>query len=173
MPATTAPPLGDPSHVQLFEDDAPSVVDSNVNSRDIMQAIASAPVPYRDAVIAVDLLGMSYREAARSLHTREATIATRLYRGRQHVTAKLMAPAWNRKIPGWVHPVAWSGPATKAQDPRLSAGRPSACAVGDVLAEDCASQQICVGALETGARQTQGLPESLSVDPTQVAQARR
>ena len=82
-----------PATRQLFEDDAPSVVDSNVNSRDIMQAIASAPVPYRDAVIAVDLLGMSYREAARSLHTREATIATRLYRGRQHVTTKLMAPA--------------------------------------------------------------------------------
>jgi RNA polymerase sigma-70 factor (ECF subfamily) len=36
-------------------------------------------------VIAVDLVGMSYREASRALHTREATITTRLYRGRQHV----------------------------------------------------------------------------------------
>ena len=56
-----------------------------------MQAIASAPAPYRDAVIAVDLVGLSYREAARSLRTREATITSRLYRGRQHVARHLSA----------------------------------------------------------------------------------
>ena len=67
--------------------------DLRVNARDIMQAIASAPAPYRDAVIAVDLLGLSYREAARSLHTREATITTRLHRGRQHVAGALIALA--------------------------------------------------------------------------------
>jgi RNA polymerase sigma-70 factor, ECF subfamily len=72
-----------PATRQLFEDDA----------RDIMQAIASAPAPYRDAVIAVDLVGLSYREAARSLHTREATITTRLHRGRQHVAGELIALA--------------------------------------------------------------------------------
>jgi RNA polymerase sigma-70 factor, ECF subfamily len=63
-----------PATRQLFENDAPSVDDSRVNARDIMQAIASAPAPYRDAVIAVDLIGLSYREAARSVRTREATI---------------------------------------------------------------------------------------------------
>ena len=82
-----------PATRQLFEDDAPSVADSGINPRDIMQAIASAPAPYRDAVIAVDLLGLSYREAARSLHTREATITTRLHRGRQHVAGELIALA--------------------------------------------------------------------------------
>jgi RNA polymerase sigma-70 factor, ECF subfamily len=82
-----------PATRQLFEDDAPSVGDSRINARDIMQAIASAPAPYRDAVIAVDLLGLSYREAARSLHTRETTITTRLYRGRQHVAGELIALA--------------------------------------------------------------------------------
>ena len=76
---------------QLFEDDAPPGDDSGINPRDIMQAIASAPAPYRDAVIAVDLLGLSYREAAHSLHTREATITTRLHRGRQHVAGELIA----------------------------------------------------------------------------------
>ena len=81
-----------PATRQLFEDDAPSVDESRVNAREIMQAIASAPAPYRDAVIAVDLIGLSYREAARSLHTREATITTRLYRGRQHVAGELIAP---------------------------------------------------------------------------------
>lgn len=55
-----------------------------------MDAIASAPAQYRDAVIAVDLLGLSYSEAARSLHTREATITSRLHRGRQHVARSLI-----------------------------------------------------------------------------------
>jgi RNA polymerase sigma-70 factor, ECF subfamily len=82
-----------PATRQLFEDDTPPVGDSRIKARDIMQAIASAPAVYRDAVIAVDLLGLSHREAARSLHTREATITTRLYRGRQHVASELTALA--------------------------------------------------------------------------------
>jgi RNA polymerase sigma-70 factor (ECF subfamily) len=58
-----------------------------------MEAIASAPVSYRDAVIAIDLLGLSYREAARSLRTREGTITSRLHRGHQHVAHVLLAEA--------------------------------------------------------------------------------
>ena len=52
---------------QLSEDDA-TAHDGGVSARGLMEAIASAPARYRDAVIAVDLLGLSYREAARSLH---------------------------------------------------------------------------------------------------------
>jgi RNA polymerase sigma-70 factor, ECF subfamily len=76
---------------QLLDGDAPPTCESNINAREIMQAITSAPAPYRDAVIAVDLLGLSYREAARSLRTREATVTTRLYRGRQHVARELIS----------------------------------------------------------------------------------
>ena len=61
--------------------------------REIMEAIASAPALNRDAVIAVDLLGLSYCEAARSLRTQEATIATRLHRGRRHVAGQLRSGA--------------------------------------------------------------------------------
>jgi RNA polymerase sigma-70 factor, ECF subfamily len=74
----------------LFEDDAPAHNDRGIQAREIMQAIASAPALYRDAVIAVDLVGLSYREAARSLRTREATVTTRLHRGRQHVARELL-----------------------------------------------------------------------------------
>jgi RNA polymerase sigma-70 factor, ECF subfamily len=63
---------------------------STITSREIMEAVASAPALYRDAVIAVDVVGLSYREAARSLRTREETIATRLHRGRQHVARELV-----------------------------------------------------------------------------------
>jgi RNA polymerase sigma-70 factor (ECF subfamily) len=74
---------------ELMEADAPSTYDSEVSSREVMAAIASAPPAYRDAVIAVDVMGLSYREAARSLHTREATVTSRLHRGRQHVARVL------------------------------------------------------------------------------------
>ena len=82
-----------PATHQLFEDDVPAATESDVNAREIMQAIASAPAPYRDAVIAIDVVGLSYREAARSLGTREATITTRLHRGRQHVAHQLLPEA--------------------------------------------------------------------------------
>jgi len=42
--------------------------------------------------VAVDILGLSYREAARALRVREATITTRLYRAREQV-ARTLRPA--------------------------------------------------------------------------------
>lgn len=76
---------------ELNENDGALHHDGGVDARELMEAIASIPGPYRDAVIAVDLVGLSYREAAQSLGTREATIATRMYRGRQHITRNLLA----------------------------------------------------------------------------------
>jgi RNA polymerase sigma-70 factor (ECF subfamily) len=78
-----------PRTLELFEDDVRPIDEPDVTAQEIMGAIASAPESYRDAVIAVDVLGLSYREAARSLRTREATIATRVYRGRRHVAREL------------------------------------------------------------------------------------
>jgi RNA polymerase sigma-70 factor (ECF subfamily) len=78
-----------PRERQLLETDLLARADAELSSHEIMEAIASAPAPYRDAVIAVDLIGLSYREAARSLRTRESTITTRLHRGRQHVARVL------------------------------------------------------------------------------------
>ena len=74
----------------LTEDDAPPPSGDGPRAREIMEAIASAPEPYRDAVIAVDLIGLTYREAAESLRTREATITTRVHRGRQHIARVLL-----------------------------------------------------------------------------------
>ena len=80
-----------PATCPLFDEDTPPRYESSVDAREIMLAIASAPAPYRDAVIAVDLIGLSYREAARSLHIRETTITSRLHRGRQHVARALIS----------------------------------------------------------------------------------
>jgi RNA polymerase sigma-70 factor, ECF subfamily len=84
-----------PAERQLFDDDDPDVpaAEDGISARELMEAVASAPPHYRDAVIAVDLVGLSYREAARALHTREQTITSRLHRGRQHVARVLSETA--------------------------------------------------------------------------------
>ena len=82
-----------PATHRLYEDELPPAHESDVSAREIMQAIASAPAPFRDAVIAVDIVGLSDREAARALRVREATITTRLHRGRQHVARQLLPEA--------------------------------------------------------------------------------
>jgi predicted RNA polymerase sigma factor len=42
------------------------------------------------ALVAVDVLGVSYREASRALKVPEATITTRLFRARKRVAARLL-----------------------------------------------------------------------------------
>jgi RNA polymerase sigma-70 factor, ECF subfamily len=64
---------------------APLDVPAAVEARRVIAAIGAAPGVYRDAVVAVDLLGLSYDQAARRLGTRKATLSTRLFRGRAHV----------------------------------------------------------------------------------------
>jgi RNA polymerase sigma-70 factor (ECF subfamily) len=79
-----------PATMALVDDTAIATSEPGLTSSEIMHAVASAPAVYRDAVVAVDVMGMSYRQAARALHAREATITTRLYRGRQHVARLLI-----------------------------------------------------------------------------------
>jgi RNA polymerase sigma-70 factor, ECF subfamily len=78
-----------PPQQEFSEEHGLASDESEVSARELMEAIASAPGHYRDAVIAIDLMGLSYREAAHWLGTREATITTRLHRGRQHVAREL------------------------------------------------------------------------------------
>ena len=80
-----------PATVTLRDDTSSPAAEARFDARQIMEAVASALPIYRDAVIAVDVMGMSYKEAARALHTREGTITTRLYRGRRHVVEVLTA----------------------------------------------------------------------------------
>ena len=80
-----------PATVALNEDVARAAPEPSFSASEIMQAVARTPAVYRDAVIAVDVIGMSYREAARALRAREATITTRLHRGRQHL-ARALSP---------------------------------------------------------------------------------
>lgn len=55
----------------------------------VFPAIAQLPESFRSALVAVDIAGLSYREAAQALGAPEATIATRLYRARRRVAREL------------------------------------------------------------------------------------
>jgi RNA polymerase sigma-70 factor (ECF subfamily) len=55
----------------------------------VFDAIATLAEDFRLALVAVDIAGLSYREAEDVLGTREATIATRLFRAREQVAEML------------------------------------------------------------------------------------
>jgi RNA polymerase sigma-70 factor (ECF subfamily) len=57
----------------------------------LYMAIAELPPDYRDALVAVDVAGLSYREAARALRVPEGTVTSRLARARERVAEKLGA----------------------------------------------------------------------------------
>ncbi len=60
--------------------------------KEVYTTIAALPEDFRLALVAVDVLGLSYREAARALGVREATITTRLFRARKQVARELAEP---------------------------------------------------------------------------------
>ncbi len=47
--------------------------------------------PLRETLVAVDIAGLSYRDAARALGTKEGTIMSRLHRGRVQLAGRLTA----------------------------------------------------------------------------------
>jgi RNA polymerase sigma-70 factor, ECF subfamily len=63
--------------------------EASVDTAALYSAIAALPDAFRDAVVAVDVAGLSYREAARALDVREATLTTRVHRGRQRLADTL------------------------------------------------------------------------------------
>lgn len=52
-------------------------------------AIAALPDDFRDVIVAVDVAGLSYREAAAALGAKEGTIMSRLHRARERVVQAL------------------------------------------------------------------------------------
>ena len=60
-----------------------------IEIQEVYATIAELPEDFRMAIVAVDVLGLSYREAARALRVREATLTTRLFRARRQVARRL------------------------------------------------------------------------------------
>jgi RNA polymerase sigma-70 factor, ECF subfamily len=81
-----------PAEIDHVEDPNAVRAESRVESSEVYALVSTLPAEFRDALIAVDLLGLSYGEAARALRAREATITTRLHRARQRLARALADP---------------------------------------------------------------------------------
>jgi RNA polymerase sigma-70 factor (ECF subfamily) len=64
-------------------------IEQSIQAGAVYQALTRLTEPLREAVVAVDVLGLSYNEAARALGTKEGTIMSRLHRGRGQIAAAL------------------------------------------------------------------------------------
>jgi len=84
-PQTTALP----DDLDLVEDRSAIQPETKLESAQLYTAISELPDDFRVALVAIDVIGLSYREAAQALRVREATITTRLHRARQRVARAL------------------------------------------------------------------------------------
>jgi RNA polymerase sigma-70 factor, ECF subfamily len=66
---------------------APASPAASLATRELLAAIAELPAGQREAMVAVDLAGLSYAEAARALAVSPGTVMSRLHRGRHRVAA--------------------------------------------------------------------------------------
>jgi RNA polymerase sigma-70 factor (ECF subfamily) len=86
-----------PDDLDLVEDRSAPRPEAKLESNELYAAISALPDDFRDALIAIDVVGLSYREAAQTLRVREATITTRLHRARQRV-ARSLAPEHSEQL---------------------------------------------------------------------------
>jgi RNA polymerase sigma-70 factor (ECF subfamily) len=80
-----------PEDLDLADPMAPTP-EARMETAELFAAIAELPDDFRDALVAIDIAGLSYREAARALRVREATLTTRLHRARQRIAASIEGP---------------------------------------------------------------------------------
>lgn len=72
--------VGDPRHAGP---------EAGAEAQEVFAAIAALPGDFRDVLVAVDVVGLSYREAARAFRIPQGTVMSRLYRARQQVARAL------------------------------------------------------------------------------------
>jgi RNA polymerase sigma-70 factor (ECF subfamily) len=87
-----------PDDLDLIEDRSAPRPEARIESAELYAAISQLPDDFRDALLAIDVVGLSYRQAARALRVREATITTRLHRARQRV-ARILEDAQSSAPP--------------------------------------------------------------------------
>jgi RNA polymerase sigma-70 factor, ECF subfamily len=63
--------------------------DRAAEGREVLEAVYAVDSPFRETIVAVDVLGLSYKEAARALSVPVGTVMSRLARGRERVIALL------------------------------------------------------------------------------------
>ena len=86
--ARTAPT---PEEIEFPETSTWSSPEASFEARQVYETISLLPAEFREALAAVDVAGLSYREASKALGVPEGTIMSRLFRARQQVVRRLDA----------------------------------------------------------------------------------
>jgi RNA polymerase sigma-70 factor, ECF subfamily len=81
----------DPDDFERHVDRSSPDPQRHVETAELYAAVSALPPDFRDVVIAVDVVGLSYAEAGRALRVREATVTTRLFRARKRLAQELSA----------------------------------------------------------------------------------
>ena len=82
-------PVSLPDGLDLLADPHAPQPHAALEAAELYAAIAALPGDFRDVLVAVDVTGLSYKEAARALRIREGTVMSRLYRARQQVVRRV------------------------------------------------------------------------------------
>jgi RNA polymerase sigma-70 factor (ECF subfamily) len=80
-----------PDQLDVVADPQARAPEAALEAAELYAAVAALPGDFRDVLVAVDITGLSYKEAARALRIREGTVMSRLYRARQQVVRALGA----------------------------------------------------------------------------------
>jgi RNA polymerase sigma-70 factor (ECF subfamily) len=78
-----------PEGAEFVEQRASTQPEQALEARLVYEAVAALPDDYRDVLVAVDVAGLSYGEAASTLRIPQGTVMSRLYRGRQQIARQL------------------------------------------------------------------------------------
>jgi RNA polymerase sigma-70 factor (ECF subfamily) len=78
-----------PDELDLVADPRATDPAAALEAGEVYAAVAALAADYRDVLAAVDVAGLSYKEAARALKIPEGTVMSRLYRARQQVVRQI------------------------------------------------------------------------------------
>lgn len=78
-----------PDDLDRVPDQAATGRETIIDTIALYGAIAMLPEEFREVLVAIDVVGLSYREAASVLRVKEATITTRLHRARRRIAQTL------------------------------------------------------------------------------------
>jgi len=78
-----------PEGAEFVEERPSARPEQALEAREGYEAVAALPADFRDVVVAVDVAGLTYVEAAAALKIPQGTVMSRLYRGRQQIARRL------------------------------------------------------------------------------------
>jgi len=78
-----------PDELDLVADPRAREPQAALEAAELYAAVAALSDDFRDVLVAVDITGLSYKEAAQALRIREGTVMSRLYRARRQVVRRV------------------------------------------------------------------------------------